>query len=785
MRIAEPQDAKENMDNSRMRIVAVITFAMLSVLSLSARGDKSLHGCDILVVSAYSEYYSWSNQVISNVRDYVDMEKQCSMEVLHIPMSGIRNMAQMDSAIMVLNGTLTTYRPRMVMLVGSSAASFCDDIDSVMPNVPMVLVGGSNYTGHKEQIVNDRKVTFSDRIPESELRKRFNVSMQAMPVFVSGEMKLIRRLMPEVKNVYFVSGTDVFSRHTYSELQECIENEHPDINLYCLESGEVTTDSLINCLSNLDARHDAVIYRSWISQFSFDKNKSFMNAAIYLLEASAAPCFLLRDNGWIMHECNVVGAYTLNEDSYFRHLRDVVSKVLDGVPPRSIPPYHNYETMVKLDYRQMRNFDIDPDLVPDGAVVLNKPETLFERYGLALILTACALFVVILLLALAYMRRNISFKEIKIKELETNRMFANLLENMPIVYFRGSLVRDDDGKVVDLCVNMANKNVSKVFNSSGRMVSGCLIAQVLPKSSTMILEKINESLRSNRNSFETVAQLWNGLDYAFFVAIDRDNADVFGVDVSDSIAYQRELEAKNEELKRAKESAESSERIKVEFVQNMSHEIRTPLNAICGFVDIITNPEMTKSLSDEERREYGRIITQNSEMLITLVNDILDFSDLNSGKSRVNISGVSANELCRTTLSSLQFRKHDNVEFRFETDADDDYQIYTDVKRVRQVLVNYLTNAIKHTDDGSITLGFKKADANGWYEFSCTDTGDGVPSGKGKEIFERFYKVNSFRQGTGLGLAICRSVADLLDGEVCLDTSYTQGARFLLRLKMR
>ena len=785
MRVANLQDTKEVMGNSRMRIVAVIASAMLSMLSLSASTGKALHGCDILVVSAYSEYYSWSNQVISNVRDYVDMEKHCSMEVLHIPMSGIRNMAQMDSAMMVLEGTLTSYKPRMVLLVGSSAASFCDDINKTMPNVPMVFVSGSRYTGHKEQIVNDRIVTFGDRVSEGELRKHYNLSMQAMPVFVSGEMKLIRRLMPDVKNVYFVSGTDVFSRHTFSELRECVVSEHPDINLYCLESGEVSTDSLVNCLSKLDPREDAVIYRSWISQSAFDKNKSFMNAAIYLLEASAAPCFLLRDNGWIMHECNVVGAFTLNEESYFRHLGEVVSKVLSGVQPRDIPPYNDYETMVKLDYRQMRNFDIDPALVPDGAVVLNKPETLFERYGLELILAACAFFVVILLLALAYMRRNISFKEIKIKELETSRMFANLLDNMPIVYFRGSLVHDDNGKVVDVCVSMANKNVSRVFNSSGRIVKGCLIAQVLPQSSAMLLDKINESIRGNHCSFDIVAQLWNGLDYAFFVAIDGDEADVFGVDVSDSIAYQRELEAKNDELKKAKESAESSERIKVEFVQNMSHEIRTPLNAICGFVDIITNPEAEKSLSDEDRREYGKIITQNSEMLITLVNDILDFSDLNSGKSRVNISGVSANELCRITLGSLRFRKRDGVKFNFETDADDNYMIYTDVKRVRQVLVNYLTNAIKHTDEGSITLGFKKADASGWYEFSCTDTGDGVPEGKGREIFERFYKVNSFRQGTGLGLAICRSVADLLGGEVCLDTTYKHGARFLLRLKAR
>ena len=177
---------------------------------------------------------------------------------------------------------------------------------------------------------------------------------------------------------------------------------------------------------------------------------------------------------------------------------------------------------------------------------------------------------------------------------------------------------------------------------------------------------------------------------------------------------------------------------------------------------MLTDDSPDNPLTDQERKEYSNIIKTNSGVLMNLVNDILDFSDLNSGRAKVVIMQVPVNDLCRLALHTVELRVSNRVKLQFESNVGDDYNISTDPKRVQQVLVNFLTNAIKHTDEGSITLGFTGKDDEGWCEFSVTDTGEGIPEDKADEIFERFLKLNSFKQGTGLGLAICKSVANVL-----------------------
>lgn len=781
------QDTELNLKNIlrdllKNKITLLLTLMCIVVMGVKAEPVEK--PCDMLVVSTYSGYYRWSNRVIRNVTEFVEKDCRGRVEVMHIPLVSIATMEQLDSVVNDLTEEMQVLRPKTVMLLGSSTLSLCDDINAVCPGIPMIAVGGTDYAGDKLQIVLDRVISPERCVSAAQLVKRFNITMQPMSIFPEKTLDLMCTLMPELKNVYLVSGDDQFSHTTYQRLCKYAQEQKPELNMHIIGSKEVSSDSLIRRLSALDKREDAVIYASWLGITPGKSDFLLMNSAIYLLEASKAPCFVFRDNGWFSDGCNVLGGYLLNDDAYFEHLRSVVKDVVGGKSPREIPQYGSNDTRVVLDYRLLHHFDIDMSLVPDDTELINRPESIFERYLSEIVVISVAALLLIFLLVVGYMRRSITVKELKIRELETNRIFTSLFENMPIVYFRGRMLRGDDGEVKDLSVVMGNKNVRKVFHGVGRMLKGCLLMQVLPKSSTLLLGKLNECIKGGKTSFEFVAQTWNGLDCAFYVALDGIYVDVFGLDISDTIKYQRQLEVTNRELVEAKEKAESSERIKVEFVQNMSHEVRTPLNAICGFVDLLTSPGVSATMSDEERAEYGKIITQNAELLITLVDDILDFSSLKSGKSHINYSRVVVNEMCRMTLQSVQFRNKRNLEMKFVSNVDDNYSINTDARRVQQVLVNYLTNALKHTDEGSITLEFRGADADGWCEFSCADTGDGVPEGKGEEIFERFYKVNSFRQGTGLGLAICRSVAELLGGEVYLDTTYTGGARFVLRLKV-
>ena len=210
------------------------------------------------------------------------------------------------------------------------------------------------------------------------------------------------------------------------------------------------------------------------------------------------------------------------------------------------------------------------------------------------------------------------------------------------------------------------------------------------------------------------------------------------------------------------------------FLSNMSHEVRTPLNAIVGFSAVLTDED--ESFDDESRREFSEIIKVNSFQLLKLINDILDFSDFENDNITFNIRTHDAVKLCNEVVETVMASRKLEVEMRFDTDLSV-LMLDTDDARLRQVLINLLVNAAKFTEQGSIVLELKMADA-GTALFSVTDTGCGIPPEKQHLIFERFEKLNDFVQGSGLGLSICQLIVKYMNGKLWVDSGYTRGARF-------
>ena len=241
------------------------------------------------------------------------------------------------------------------------------------------------------------------------------------------------------------------------------------------------------------------------------------------------------------------------------------------------------------------------------------------------------------------------------------------------------------------------------------------------------------------------------------------------------LGWKKIFRLKRSQMRQAmKEKAVQAIQRKNMFLSNMSHEVRTPLNAIVGFSAVLTDED--ELFDDESRREFSEIIKVNSFQLLKLINDILDFSDFENDNITFNIRTHDAVKLCNEVVETVMASRKLEVEMRFDTDLSV-LMLDTDDARLRQVLINLLVNAAKFTEQGSIVLELKMADA-GTALFSVTDTGCGIPPEKQHLIFERFEKLNDFVQGSGLGLSICQLIVKYMNGKLWVDSGYTRGARF-------
>ena len=226
------------------------------------------------------------------------------------------------------------------------------------------------------------------------------------------------------------------------------------------------------------------------------------------------------------------------------------------------------------------------------------------------------------------------------------------------------------------------------------------------------------------------------------------------------------------ELIQAKEKAEESDRLKSAFLANMNHEIRTPLNAIVGFSSLLAETDEA-----ELRHVYMSLAQENNELLLNLISDILDISKIEAGMIDLVMGRVDVPQLCREVIATFSHKKRDSaVELRFDENSPQ-IVIDADKNRIVQVLSNFLTNALKFTTKGSITLSYSLEDEN-QVRFCVTDTGKGIPDEQKHEIFNRFVKLDSFVQGAGLGLSICQSLVNRMGGKIGVESREGEGSCF-------
>ena len=231
-------------------------------------------------------------------------------------------------------------------------------------------------------------------------------------------------------------------------------------------------------------------------------------------------------------------------------------------------------------------------------------------------------------------------------------------------------------------------------------------------------------------------------------------------------------------LAKALEHAKESDRMKTAFVQHISHEIRTPLNIITGFAQVVSNPDY--ELSKEDRNRIMADISHNTTEITNFVNELLELSESESQSVYQLDEDVDVAAICQEAIEASETANQGKLALSVSSELPDGYRLKSNATAIRKILDRLMSNALKFTMSGSVTIRIKTE--KGHLKIAVEDTGKGIPSDQHERVFERFYKSDSFVQGMGLGLTVARRSAQLLGGTLTIDPTYTTGCRFVISL---
>ena len=220
--------------------------------------------------------------------------------------------------------------------------------------------------------------------------------------------------------------------------------------------------------------------------------------------------------------------------------------------------------------------------------------------------------------------------------------------------------------------------------------------------------------------------------------------------------------------------------MKSAFIRNITHEVRTPLNIISGFAQVISDPELVTG--PEERAHIAEMMQKNTQLITSLIDEMLELSlNENAPGSVAKEDSVEVNDLIRDFLQENEYKVNKKtIKLQFESSLEEDFRLQTNEEMLKRVVTLLFDNAVKYTQEGSITVMASADDEQ--VTLAMEDTGTGIPAKEAETIFDRFVKLDTFKEGLGLGLPLCRMIVNRLGGSVNLDTSYKQGARFVVKL---
>ena len=851
----------------------------------------------VLILNSYNESAPWSNSITSPIMHKISELKDIDAYIEHLNLFMVNDSVMVDRFPQMLLNKYGKTPPKLLVLLGSMSMIFREEIKEMWGDVSILVCDSDPYI-YTEEYYRKRDVTTPEnKIHVDSLKDDYNITFMHTPAYLKESVKLMTRMIPNMKKLIFL-GDGIYPNPEYNkQLKNIITRDFPYLQYQFISSYNYTLPELYNALRNAD-KETGVLVSTWFAE-TLTSQQMLINA-YRSLSSISSPLFSIRYAG--MDDGGMVGGYMYNEKIFINELLRNVSQILNGKPAREIPFFVPADAHPTFNYTTLVNKGLNPKLCPQDSIFYDKPENFLKKY----IWVIAGIFITLLLIALIQQKRIQMLKELRRvqkQEFESQIKYTNLIDNMPILYMKEKVIRNESGNIVETILCDVNRFFETCFRKKENII-GKKGSELFPESMTEFTHFMETALREKRSItfpyyFKDVDTFY---DIVLSPSLEEDTVDIFCLDSTELHNAQQMLSSTNhklslaleianiipwkwnlkehsilcdinrpiimtampgeikeeqlsvsdeqyfskiikedrprvmqafhdliegkinkvkeeyrvlnkgkngrkidwveaqatietrdeqnrpltlvgsslvitdrkrmeEELMSAKDRAEESNRLKSAFLANMSHEIRTPLNAIIGFSNILASTE-----EEQEKQEYINIIESNNTLLLQLISDILDLSKIEAGTLEFSYSNIDLNDMIKEVENITKCRMEGSgVQLIAETPLSSCF-IRTEKNRLMQVINNFLTNAIKFTQKGSITFGYEIRDK--MLYFHVTDTGCGIPANKKDSIFGRFVKLNSFAQGTGLGLSICRTIIEHMNGTIGVESEEGKGSTF-------
>ena len=897
------------MDALKFRKAALLVSLCLCTLTVfpQVKEDSIFNSDYLLILNTYTSDASWSNAIISPVLQRLNEERKTGVYVENMNMLMIDDSVKLAELKTNIFAKYGKKKPKAVLLLGNSMMLFRNEMREAWGDVPLILCGEETYMGPDDCYIKKYPVALSEQVPLTNFTEEYNLTLLQTQVFIAENVKLLQRMIPGMKKIILIGDGRYVNQQLDADVKQLLRKEHPDMEYDFYSAANMTTDSLMLELNKVDTTTTGVLLSSWFTRQVVAGNMMLQANSFQVISNSVIPIFALKNS--LVVNSGMIGGFMYSQTDFNEHLLQTLSDVLSGVDPRTIPFYIPKGEYV-FNYPALLQRNFSPDNCPPGSVFINRPQTVWQQYGYLFI--AIGGFFIILFVVLYQSVRIKALgrvREAQRTQLETAQELSDLFDNMPIIYARERLIRNEEGEITDMEICTINKHFLQLHESKMNII-GKRASELYGTNFLTFLNYVKILDREKRPiTYSYYIQETNKhQEIVLALSSKKDYIDMFGVDSTDLYRTQQKLNATNQklimalevadiipwkwdlerkmilcdinrpielsteeqdvteeqlsvpdtqyfakiyredrpriekayqdliegsikkvkeeyrvitrtatglqadwveaqatvatrdengrpltlvgsslvitarkalekELVSAKDRAEESNRLKSAFLANMSHEIRTPLNAIVGFSGLLPTVE-----EPEEKKEYITIIENNNKLLLQLVSDILDLSKIESGTLEFAYLPKYLGEILHGIKCSMQpCTEEKGLAFNL-MDPMPDCCIETDGNRLNQVITNLLTNAIKFTDKGSITLGYTLEKEENMLRFYVTDTGCGIQEDKLDTVFNRFVKLNSFAQGTGLGLSICQMIVEHMGGKIGVESEYGKGSTFWFTL---